>query len=190
MTEAIGRSRALWNRNALDLRSDEVLARSSTARERPPVLRCDTRRQTRPLEVTNVPTPTKTLRLRPRLRADIERMAKRARRSFSEVAQDLLEEAVRLRECPGIYFTDEPTGRVAKVSGTGLGVWEVIDIYRGFGGSQRRLRRWHPHLSPAQLKAALVYHERYREEVDGAIEENRAAGSAGKPLSAATTRRR
>jgi hypothetical protein len=26
MTEAIGRSRALWNRDALDLRSDEVLA--------------------------------------------------------------------------------------------------------------------------------------------------------------------
>ena len=117
-------------------------------------------------------------------------MAKRTRRSFSEVAQDLLEEAVRLRECPGIYFADEPTGRVAKVSGTGLGVWEVINIYQGVGGSQRRLRRWHPHLSPAQLKAALVYYERHREEVDGAITENSAAYSAGQPFSAATTRRR
>jgi len=117
-------------------------------------------------------------------------MAKRTRRSFSEVAQDLLEEAVRLRECPGIYFVDEPTGRVAKVSGTGLGVWEVINTYRGVGGSQRRLRRWHPHLSPAQLKAALVYYERQREEIDGAIEENRAVYGAGKLVSATTTRRR
>lgn len=31
-----------------------------------------------------------------------------------------------MRACPGIYFADEPTGREAKVGGTGLGVWEVI----------------------------------------------------------------
>jgi len=117
-------------------------------------------------------------------------MAKRARRSFSDVAQDLLEEAVRLRECPGIYFADEPAGRVAKVSGTGLGVWEVINTYQGVRGSLRRLRRWHPHLSPFQLKAALLYYERYRDEVDGAIAENAAAYGAGKPFSAAMTRRR
>jgi len=137
-----------------------------------------------------MPTPTKTLRLRPRLRAEIERMARRTRRSFSEVAQDLLEEAIRLRECPGIYFADEPAGRVAKVSGTGLGVWEVIDSHQGVRGNLRRLRRWHPHLSPAQIKAALLYYERYRDEVDGAIAENVAAYSGGKPFSAATTRRR
>jgi uncharacterized protein (DUF433 family) len=137
-----------------------------------------------------VPTPTKTLRLRPHLRAEIERMAKSTRRSFSEVAQDLLEEAVRLRECPGIYFANEAAGRVAKVSGTGLGVWEVINTYQGVRGSLRRLRRWHPHVSPAQLKAALLYYERYRDEIDGAIAENAAAHNTGKPLSAATTRRR
>ncbi|MGH7422626.1 MAG: hypothetical protein ACREJ1_02990, partial [Candidatus Methylomirabilales bacterium] len=71
-------------------------------------------------------TPTKTLRLRPRLRVAIERIAKRMRRSFSEVTQDLIEEALRIRECPGIYFADEPAGREAKVGGTGLAVWEVI----------------------------------------------------------------
>ena len=32
MTEAVGRSRALWNRDALDLRSDEVLAPASRPR--------------------------------------------------------------------------------------------------------------------------------------------------------------
>jgi hypothetical protein len=49
-------------------------------------------------------TPTRTIRLRPGLRAEIERIARRARRTFSEVTQDLLEEAIRMRECPGIYF--------------------------------------------------------------------------------------
>ena len=46
-------------------------------------------------------TPTKTIRLRPKLRAEIERIARRTRRSFSEVAQTLLEEAVRARACQG-----------------------------------------------------------------------------------------
>ncbi|MBI4736635.1 MAG: hypothetical protein HY766_11375 [candidate division NC10 bacterium] len=47
-------------------------------------------------------TPTKTLRLRPGLQNQIDRIARRSRRSFSQVTQDLLEEALRMRECPGI----------------------------------------------------------------------------------------
>jgi hypothetical protein len=78
-------------------------------------------------------TPTKTLRLRPELRAEIERIARRSRRSFSEVAQDLLDEALRMREVPGVYFANEPAGREAKVAGTGLGVWEVIRDYLAAG---------------------------------------------------------
>ncbi|MGH7320114.1 MAG: DUF433 domain-containing protein [Candidatus Rokuibacteriota bacterium] len=127
-----------------------------------------------------MPTPTKTLRLRPRLRAEIERLARRARRSFSEVAQDLLEEAVRMRECPGIHFAEEPAGRVAKVTGTGLGVWEVISTYRAAKGSERKLRQSHPHLSPAQVKAALLYSERYPEEIDALIAENELLYETGK----------
>jgi hypothetical protein len=30
-----------------------------------------------------------------------------------------------MRQCPGIYFADEPSGRTAKIGRTGLGVWEV-----------------------------------------------------------------
>lgn len=119
-------------------------------------------------------TPTKTIRLRPRLRAEIERIARRARRSFSEVAQDLLEEAVRMRECPGIYFADEPAGREAKVAGTGLGVWEVVRDVLAMGQDERRVRKALPHLSTGQLRAALLYYERYRAEIDAEIAENAA----------------
>jgi len=65
---------------------------------------------------------TTSLRLNSGLRAYLEALADRSRRSLSDVAQLLLDEAIRLRECPGIYFADEPTGRTAKVMGTGLGV--------------------------------------------------------------------
>ena len=73
-------------------------------------------------------TDLKTLRLRRELRHEIDRIARRSRRSFSEVTQDLLEEAIRMRKCPGIYFHDEPAGREAKIAGSGLGVWEVISM--------------------------------------------------------------
>jgi hypothetical protein len=43
-----------------------------------------------------------------------------------------------MQACPGIYFADEPAGRVAKMAGTGLGVWEVIRIYNGVKGTPPR----------------------------------------------------
>jgi uncharacterized protein (DUF433 family) len=136
-----------------------------------------------------MPTPTRTLRLRPQLRAEIERIAKRSRRSFSEVAQDLLDEALRMRQCPGIHLADEPGGRVAKVTGTGLGVWEVVDIYKGLKADDKKLRRLHPQLSPAQVKAALLYYERYPDEIDDLIAENTALYRAGKVAQARVARR-
>lgn len=121
-----------------------------------------------------MPTPTKTLRLRPALRAQIEQIAKRSRRSFSEVVQDLLEEALRMRECPGIYFANEPAGREAKIAGTGLGVWEVIRDYVAAGKDELALRESFPWLSEAQLKACLLYYSKYPQEIDALIAENEA----------------
>lgn len=111
---------------------------------------------------------------------EIDRLARRSRRPFSEVTQDLLEEALRTRQCPGIYFADEPAGREAKVAGTGLGVWEVVRDYLVEGRSEARLHRSLPHLTRAQVKAALLYYERWRDEIDDLIADNAetAAGSA------------
>lgn len=122
-------------------------------------------------------TPTKTLRLRPQLRAEIDRLARRSRRTFSEVTQDLIEEALRMRECPGIYFADEPGGREAKVAGSGLGVWEVLRDYLAAGRDERMLRKSLPQLSAAQVKACLLYYRRYPEEIDAEIRENAALTS-------------
>ncbi len=119
-------------------------------------------------------TPTKTLRLRPQLRSEIERIARRSRRTFSEVTQDLIAEALRMRECPGIYFADEPGGREAKVAGTGLGVWEVLRDYLAAGRDERALRKSLPQLSAAQVKAGLLYYRRYPQEIDAEIRENAA----------------
>ena len=124
-------------------------------------------------------TPTKTLRLRPELRAEIDRIARRSRRSFSEVAQDLLDEALRMREVPGVYFANEPAGREAKVAGTGLGVWEVVRDYLAAGEKEGAVRQAMPHLTPAQIKACMLYYERYPEEIRAEIDDNESLARRG-----------
>jgi uncharacterized protein (DUF433 family) len=113
------------------------------------------------------------MRLRQSLRREIEATAARNRRSIADVTQELIEEALRMRQCPGIYFADEPSGRTAKIGGTGLGVWEIVrDL--GKGQDAGRIRKAFPQLSQAQITAALMYYARYRDEVQAQIDANAA----------------
>src|SRR6266852_5562118 len=114
-----------------------------------------------------------TMRLRRSLRRDLEATAARNRRSVADVAQELLEEALRMRHCPGIYFADEPSGRIAKIGGTGLGVWEVVRDFRKDHDADR-MRAAFPQLSQAQVTAALMYYGRYRDEIQARIDANAA----------------
>ena len=117
-------------------------------------------------------TVPRSVRFRPWVKEQVERIAKRNRRGFSEVAQELIEEALRMRMCPGVYFADEPAGRDAKVAGTGLGVWEVIRDYLAEKRDVKRLRRSLPRLGDAQLTAAVRYYEAWPKEIDALIAEN------------------
>jgi uncharacterized protein (DUF433 family) len=117
---------------------------------------------------------TTSLRLSASLRAYLEALAERSRRSLSDVAQLLLDEAIRVRECPGIYFADEPTGRTAKVMGTGLGVWEIMRDYLAGGAREEQLREIFPQLNPAQIAAARNYFLRFREEIQRRIDDDAA----------------
>jgi hypothetical protein len=47
-------------------------------------------------------------------------------------------------------------------------------MYRDARRNERVLKRRFPHLSPAQIKAALLYYARFPAEIDQAIEENAA----------------
>src|SRR5262249_61852567 len=101
-------------------------------------------------------TSPRSLRIRPHLEAEIERISRRTRRSFSQVAQDLIEEALRMRACPGIYFADETGGREAKVSGTGLAGWGVVRDFVAAGRGGRRLRKAAPRRTAAEHRPAPV----------------------------------
>ena len=127
-------------------------------------------RTPRPRRVAE-PTLSTTMRLRQSVRESLEALAGRTRRSVSDLAEELIEEGIRMRECPGIYFATEPSGRTAKIGGTGLGVWEVLlDFVKD--ENAERLRAAFHWLSQAQLTAALMYHARYREEIRSQVAAN------------------
>ena len=62
-----------------------------------------------------------------------------------------------MREHPGIAFKGGPAGRRAWVVGTGLDLWEMIEMYRSMG--RETLLDSMENVSEASLEAALAYHE-------------------------------
>lgn len=118
-------------------------------------------------------TVSTTMRLRQSVREHLEAWATRGRRSVSELAQELIEEGIRMRECPGIYFASEPAGRTAKIAGTGLAVWEVLRDYVRDQDTEG-LRQAFGQLSQSQIMAALMYFGHYPEEIRREVEANAA----------------
>lgn len=82
---------------------------------------------------------------------------------------EALSEAEKMRLVPGIYFMEEPTGRCAKVEGTGLGVWEIIEAYLEWNQSYDELADYYEWFSPEQLESAINYWRAFPEEIEGRI---------------------
>ena len=96
--------------------------------------------------------------------------AQRVRRSKSAVVEALAEEAMRTRRFPGIGFRGEDAARRPWVIGSGLDVWEICHMADDFGSTEALVTE--TQLSNRQVRLALVYRERYPDEIDQAIEEN------------------
>ena len=114
----------------------------------------------------------KSLRLPAETMKEIEQMARETGQDFSNVTKDLLQEAIKMRRCPGILFSEGTSGRRARVAGTGIEVWEVIAAYKSVKEDFKRLKKAYHWLSAEQLKAALGYYAIYPQEIDPLIEQN------------------
>jgi uncharacterized protein (DUF433 family) len=114
----------------------------------------------------------KSLRLPEETVKEVESLASSAGTDFSGLARDLLEEAVKLRRCPGITFADGPAGRRARIAGTGIEVWELIATFRGLGEDYENLKEAYHWLSEQQIRAALSYYALYPKEIDKKITSN------------------
>jgi uncharacterized protein (DUF433 family) len=86
---------------------------------------------------------------------------------------DLLEEIHRMQRVPGIIFAEDTGGRVPRIAGTGLEVWEIIATYKAVDQSWDQLRTAFDWLAPEQLRAAIVYYETYPAEIDARLDEEK-----------------
>ncbi len=105
-----------------------------------------------------------TFRLRGPVQAAIENLARQARRRVAQVINDLLEEALRSRRFPGIVFVEGPAGRRAHIAGTGLDVWEIVELANEYGSPEAVIRSF-PRLTWAAIEAARAYAREYPEEI-------------------------
>jgi uncharacterized protein (DUF433 family) len=107
--------------------------------------------------------------------ATIERLNARARLRRvppRTLAQQYVEEGLRMDEHPLVRFVDGPVGRRARLVGSGLDVWEVIEVVRDnegdVGASADYLE-----LPLGLVQAAVAYYGAHPGEIDEWIEANR-----------------
>jgi uncharacterized protein (DUF433 family) len=113
-----------------------------------------------------------TVRLRPEVERRLEEEAVRVRQPKTVMLEALADEGLRMRRFAGIGFMGPEHDRRAYLLGTGLEVWEVVELYRDYGEEEKGLMlEAHP-VTERQLRVALAYHREYPEEIDRHVREN------------------
>src|SRR5271166_4502174 len=112
-----------------------------------------------------------SMRLSKRMEALVDREARRTGRSRGAIVEALAEEALRMRLFPGIAFRGTDWERRAWVIGTALDVWQIVDAHRDIGSVESMADGGSA--SERNINLALAYYERFSEEIDTAIADNR-----------------
>lgn len=105
--------------------------------------------------------------MRPSTRT-LERLRRRARllgQKHTVLAERYLEEGVLMDEHPGIHFVDGALGRRPALMGSGLDVWEVVEVARDNGGSVSEAASY-LEVDPRLVETALRYYGSNRAEID------------------------
>jgi hypothetical protein len=109
----------------------------------------------------------------------LERLSARMGQPRSRVAEQLIDEGIRLREFPGIVFRSGPTGRRAALA-DGPDVWEVIRGLKQAGsgkGDPVQVLMASSNLREDQIRLAAGYYSAYPDEVDARIREDEEAAA-------------
>jgi hypothetical protein len=122
-----------------------------------------------------VPHPAKTQPFSIRLGAQANLLVadevRRSGHSRSVVVEELAEEAAKARLFPGIAFRDGKPRRAWAI-GSGLDVWQIIEMIRSYRGDEKSLLANHPLVTDSHLHLARAYAERFPEEIEALIEAN------------------
>jgi hypothetical protein len=88
---------------------------------------------------------------------------RRSGRSRSAVVEELAEEAAKTRLFPGVAFRGSP--RRAWVIGTGLDVWEILELLRSYADDEPQMYAAHPRIEPRHVRLARAYSKRFPDEI-------------------------
>lgn len=121
------------------------------------------------MEAARTPTPF-SIRLPEELDDLISAEARRTGRSRGAVVRALTDEALRTRMFPGIAFAGPEHARRATLIGSGWDVWQVIAALEDLGSEEALLDAYE--LTARQVRAAIMYRDRYPDEIEQQIAEN------------------
>jgi uncharacterized protein (DUF433 family) len=82
---------------------------------------------------------------------------------------ELLTEEEKIRRVPGIIFVDGAAGRRARIAGTGLDVFEIVDVCLAADEDLLSLLRTFHWLKVEQILAALDYYREFPEEINAVL---------------------
>ncbi len=77
-----------------------------------------------------------------------------------------------MRRCSGILFVDGPSGRRARIAGSGIDVWELIATFKGLSEDYEKFKKAYHWLNEQQIRAAFSYYALYPGEIDDTISRN------------------
>ena len=119
-----------------------------------------------------MPTIQKSMRIPEKLITELQSISQESGKDFSTVAKELLQEAIKMRRCPGVIFTEGVSGCRARIAGTGIEVWELIAGYKSVDEDFQRLRSAYHWLTDQQLRSGIGYWKAYPDEIDRLIDQN------------------
>lgn len=87
------------------------------------------------------------------------------------MVEELAEEAAKARLHPGVAFRGRP--RRAWVIGSGLDVWEIVELLGSYGEDLAAMIADHPLLTERHVRTARAYAAQFADEIAGLLAENR-----------------
>ena len=112
-----------------------------------------------------------SVRLADEAAEEVKRIARRERRSASEVTGRAVEEWLRMERFPLIEFRSLSGDRQACLKGR-LPVWQVLLVGKAHGMEVDKTAA-HLQLKVEQVRSAFDYYAAFPEEIDGLLEDNR-----------------
>jgi uncharacterized protein (DUF433 family) len=101
----------------------------------------------------------------------VERRAGELGVTQTALVERYVEEGLRMDDHPGIAFVDEAAGRRARVAGTGLDVWQIVETVLDNAGSTAEAAAYLA-VSEVVVHRAMRYYADHPEEIDRWIEGN------------------